>query len=78
MTIASNAALYDTRGISAIHASLRPGGVLAVWSINDDPSFERRLRARGFNVHRVRVPARLPRKGPRYSIVLAETPRGRQ
>jgi spermidine synthase len=70
MTAASNAALYTNQGIAAARASIRPGGILAVWSATDDRRFERRLRAGGFDVERTHVPGRLTR-GPRHTILIA-------
>jgi spermidine synthase len=74
MTTAANAALYNKQGIAAIHASLRPGGIFAVWSASDDRAFERRLREAGFHARRARVPARLARGGPCHTILLAQLP----
>ena len=36
MTTASNKALYDGEGLVRLRASLRPGGILAVWSARDE------------------------------------------
>ena len=66
----SNAGLYDSEGIALARSSLRPGGVLAVWSAGDDRRFEQRLRAAGFSVQRERVSSRL-KKGPRHTILVA-------
>ena len=71
LTAASNARLYDDHGVAAAHASLAPGGVLAVWSARDDPRFERRLRAAGFSVRRERIRSRLSRGGSRHTILIA-------
>lgn len=51
-----NDALYDDRGLARIRRSLRPDGVLAIWSADDDRRFARRLRGCGFDAvtHRVR------------------------
>jgi spermidine synthase len=51
-----NAGLYRRRGLQQAWAALTPGGVLAVWSFSDDPSFSRRLRQERFvvAVHKVR------------------------
>lgn len=70
LTASSNAALYNGEGIALARSSLRPGGVLAVWSAGDDRRFEQRLRAAGFSVQRERVSSRL-RKGPRHTILAA-------
>ena len=71
LTASPNAGLYDGHGVASARASLRPGGVLAVWSVRDDRRFEHRLRAGGFSVQRERVSGRLRKKGPRYTILVA-------
>jgi spermidine synthase len=71
MTTAANATLYDQRGLAAARRSLRPGGVLAVWSARDDRQFERRLRTAGFSVRREHVVGRPKGGGTRYTILLA-------
>jgi spermidine synthase len=43
-----NSRLYTPAGLAAARAALRPGGGLAVWSVGHEPTFERRLRAAGF------------------------------
>ena len=59
LTRPSNDSLYDPQGLSAIHASLRPGGVLTVWSSGpSNPNlFTRRLRKAGFTADEVTVRA---------------------
>ena len=74
LTASSNAGLYDGPGIAVARASLKPGGVLAVWSATDDRRFERRLRAGGFSVHRERASSHL-KKGPRHTILIAHNAR---
>ena len=44
----ANSRLYTRAGLAAARAALRPGGALAVWSVGQEPTFERRLRAAGF------------------------------
>jgi spermidine synthase len=66
----SNTGLYESEGIALARSSLRPGGVLAVWSAGDDRRFEQRLRAAGFSVQRERVNSRL-KKGSRHTILVA-------
>ena len=39
--------LYAAAGLAAIERALRPGGAVAVWSVDDSPPFERRLRSAG-------------------------------
>ncbi len=70
LTRKANDALYDAKGLSAAHAALRPGGVLAVWSSGPDAEFVRRLRKAGFGVDEVGARANQTR-GARYVIWLA-------
>jgi hypothetical protein len=70
MTMSANSRLYDERGVAAMRASLKPGGLAAVWSAGEDPAYERRLRAAGFTVRRAHVRAH-NNKGPRYTIYFA-------
>lgn len=72
-TTAANAGLYDDRGLATLRASLRPGGVAAVWSAHEDRRFEQRLRHAGFRVRVERVRARLKKGGPRHVIFVGET-----
>jgi spermidine synthase len=65
-----NADLYSDRGIATAKASLRPGGVLAVWSSREDRRFEQRLKYGGFDVTVERVRARLKQGGPKHVIFL--------
>ncbi len=74
-TESSNASLYNDRGIAAMRAALRPGGVLAVWSAWEDRKFEQRLKWAGFSVEVQRVRARLTKGGPRHTIFLGRAPR---
>ena len=67
----ANDALYDAAGLSAAHAALRPGGVLAVWSSGPNLDFTRRLRRTGFSVDQARANANGPRGGPRHRIWIA-------
>ncbi len=71
LTRTENDALYDTEGLNAAHAALRPGGVLGVWSSGPDPNFTRRLRKSGFGVDEVRVRANGARGGARHVIWIA-------
>jgi spermidine synthase len=71
LTRKANDALYDLHGLSAAHAALRPGGVLAVWSSGPDANFTRRLRKAGFDVNERRVRANGSRGGARHVIWIA-------
>jgi spermidine synthase len=66
----SNERLYDSRGIAAAHAALKPNGVLAVWATREDRKFEQRLGAGGFRVEVQRVRGRLKSGGPHHTIFL--------
>lgn len=70
-TTPENSMLYDDRGLAAIRAALKAGGVLAIWSARDDRKFEQRLRYGGFVVEVERVRGRLKKGGPRHTIFLA-------
>jgi spermidine synthase len=69
-TQASNSGLYDNAGLAMVRDSLKPGGVLAVWSAWDDRKFEHRLRHHGFAIETHRVRARLHKGGPHHTIFL--------
>ncbi len=67
----ANDALYDAKGLTAIHRALKPGGVLAVWSSGPHPAFSKRLRGAGFEVNEVAVRATTRRGGARHLIWFA-------
>jgi spermidine synthase len=67
----ANDALYDLKGLKAIHRALRPGGVLAVWSSGPNPAFTKRLGTAGFEVNEVAVRATTKRSGARHLIWFA-------
>ena len=71
LTQTANDSLYDTEGLSAARAALRPGGVLAVWSSGPNVSFTRRLRQSGFDVDEIKVRANGPRGGARHLVWVA-------
>lgn len=66
----ANDRLYDTAGLAAARAALRPGGVLAVWSSAPDPAFARRLGRTGFTVEEVKTRAN-GKRGARHVIWVA-------
>jgi spermidine synthase len=70
LTSESNDRLYSSAGLGEARVALRPGGVLAVWSVASDRGFTRRLQQAGFAAEEVRVRARGDR-GPRHVIWLA-------
>jgi spermidine synthase len=79
LTRKANDALYDLEGLRAARATLRPGGVLGVWSSGSDLNFTRRLRKTGFDVDEVRARANGSRGGARHVIWIAtRTDRGCQ
>jgi spermidine synthase len=69
-----NDALYSAGGLRAAGAALRPGGVLAVWSVEPSNSFTQRLRKAGFSVEEIKTRARGKRGGARHHIWLATKP----
>lgn len=75
LTRASNQWLYSRQGLSALRATLRPLGVLAVWSASPDRAFTKRMRSAGFSVEEITVRAHAG-KGSRHVIWLAR--RGRE
>ncbi len=70
----ANDALYDIKGLKAIHKSLRPGGVVAVWSSGPNALFSKRLADVGFDVNEVAVRATAKRSGVRHVIWFATKP----
>lgn len=67
---AGNEWIYAASGLGHIHAALRAGGVVAVWSAGPDRRFTGRLRAGGFQVEEIGVRAH-GNKGARHLIWLA-------
>ena len=68
MTRKANDGLYDLKGLHAAHASLRRGGVLAVWSSTPNAKFTARLRNTGFDVTEHPVRAKGPQGGAQHFI----------
>jgi len=73
LTHSDNQWLYSLQGLAALYASLRPDGILAIWSAGPDQLFTIRLKKSGFNVNLKTVRAR-PGKGSRHTIFLAKKP----
>jgi len=73
MTHSDNEWLYSLKGLGAIYKSLRPEGIVAIWSARQDQLFSIRLRKTGFNVSIRTVRARIG-KGSHHTIFLAQKP----
>jgi spermidine synthase len=71
LTRQANDALYNSSGLKAARAALRPGGVLAVWSSGPNASFSKRVAAVGFEVNEVQVRATGRGGGARHIIWIA-------
>jgi spermidine synthase len=54
LTRPTNAWLYTEEGLAAAWEALIPGGVLGIWSADDDDTLTRRLQTAGFAVELVR------------------------
>ena len=65
-----NDALYSHGGIARAKGALRPGGMLAVWSVAPDPAFSKRLGQSGMKVEELRARAHGGR-GARHVIWVA-------
>lgn len=73
LTTGANAGLYRGRGVRRAAAALRPGGVLAYWSADEDPRFADVLRAAGLEVETERVRTHAT-SGGRHTLLLARIP----
>ncbi len=71
ITHSNNNWLYSTSGLDALYNSLRPEGMLAVWSAGADPMFTIQLKKARFSVEARTVRSR-PGKGSRHTIFLAK------
>ena len=72
VTASSNTDLYNRHGVAVARTALRPGGVLAVWSANDNRRYERTLKAGGFSLQRHHVRGHGDGRGPRHTILVAQ------
>lgn len=70
-----NDGLYGNRGIDEAFGALKPGGIFAVWSFDDEPKFTRRLEKRGFSVQTHRVSASKKGRGRYHQIWTAKKAR---
>ncbi len=74
LTHPENDDLYALEGLKASRRALRPGGLLAVWSVSAAPRFTSVLKQAGFKVEEKRVRAHMSGKkgkGARHTIWLA-------
>jgi len=70
-TTDTNAWFYSPAGLAALHAALRPGGLLAVWSAAASRSFEKALARARFAVEVRTLSARHDsRRGGRHTLFL--------
>ena len=67
----ANDRLYCNWGLRAIHAALRPGGVVAIWSSYSDADFHARLESAGFAVEEITIPAEQYEADVSHTIWLA-------
>ncbi|WP_339669789.1 hypothetical protein [Dasania marina] len=73
LTHADNNWIYSSQGLEDIYKTLRPEGMLAIWSAGPDSLFVIRLKKAGFKVELRTVRARVG-KGSRHTIFLAKKP----
>lgn len=73
LTQKDNSGLYSPQGLENIYKTLRPKGMLAVWSAGPDYLFTVRLKKAGFMADTRIVRAR-PGKGSRHTIFLGRKP----
>lgn len=76
MLLTESGRLYAARGIAITVAALRPGGIIAYWSVGEDPRFVHELRRARLEVETLRVRAH-ETTGPMHAIHVARprTPR---
>jgi spermidine synthase len=75
-TAPANAGLYGIKGLIAARNALVPGGVLGVWSVENDNAFTDRLTGAGFAVDKQRVPSR-PNSTVKHVLWFGVAPVGR-
>jgi spermidine synthase len=66
-----NDRLYSHGGIASAKAALRPGGLVAVWSVAPDAGFTKRLQQSGMAVEELKVRAGTTGRGARHIIWMA-------
>lgn len=70
MLMLENAPLYSARGVKTTVAALRPGGVIAYWSVGKDPRFAKTLKNVGLEVETLHVRAH-ETSGPIHTLYVA-------
>jgi len=65
----ANEALYSLNGLHAAKQALKTGGVLAIWSVRHDRTFEKTLNRAGFEVTCEKVPATKKGKQNRFHTI---------
>jgi spermidine synthase len=73
LTQKGNNSIYSLQGLDNIYKTLRPKGMLAIWSAGPDEQFTVRLKKAGFKADSRVVRAR-PGKGSRHTIFLVRKP----
>jgi spermidine synthase len=71
MLMSESARLYAAKGVETTVAALRPGGIIAYWSVGDDPRFVKLLRRTGLSVETLRIRAH-DTTGPNHVIYLVK------
>jgi spermidine synthase len=74
LVLESNHRLYSKRGLQVLRSALTPGGVLAVWSADDEPRFAYRLGEEGFVDVRTHVARARLGRGARHIVFVARRP----
>ena len=69
-TTSSNNNLYSRKGLNQFRHKLKPEGVLAIWSIENNKDFVLRMERSGYKVEVVEASARPDNKGARHYIYL--------
>lgn len=67
MLMSENAKLYAMHGIMITMAAMREGGIIAYWSVGDDPRFVDALERSGLRIETMRVRAHTT-AGPMHTI----------
>ncbi len=65
-----NERLYRPAGLAALRRCLRPGGMLAVWCVEDDPRFVKAMAGAGFRARAETVYARNIPSGHRHTVFI--------